>query len=419
MIRPVEHALPLTNTVTPSEQAVVAEVVERAFHDSTAVYPIGGGTSLTYGATPKQTGIGLSLAGLQRIVDYPARDLTITAEAGIPISVLAQQLAAERQRLPVDIPQAEQATLGGVVAASPSGPRRFRWGTMRDFVIGVRAVDGRGTAFSGGGRVVKNAAGYDLCRLLTGSMGTLGVITQVTLMVKPVPETSAFLACTPADFNMAERLLSDLIRTKTLPAAVELLAGPAWQSEPAFEANGGAAHLLVGFEGAEEEVQWMVEQLREEWNKAGAAESRAMDRTECDRLWSRLTEFPAVDSGPEAREPLVVEVGVLPSDTVRTFQELLQLDPDCSIQAHAGNGVLRAKFEPVDDGVEEKLRRLRATIAAGGGSLVVLRRPGHCDWGPTTIWGEPAAGAEVMRAIKSRFDPKGILNPDRFLFSRS
>ena len=153
--------LPLADTLTPADQDGVAAAVRGAWQEGKPLYPIGGGTQLAYGARPAEPGLGLSLAGLNRVIDYPARDLTITVEAGVTIAELAGRLAAERQRLPVDVPFPAQATVGGAVALNAAGPRQFRWGTLRDYVIGVRAIDGSGTAFSAGGRVVKNAAGYN------------------------------------------------------------------------------------------------------------------------------------------------------------------------------------------------------------------------------------------------------------------
>src|SRR5205823_15004930 len=135
----------------------------------------------------------------------------------------------ERQRLPVDVPQAERTTIGGVIATNWNGPRRFGEGALRDFVIGIHAVDGRGLPFKGGGRVVKNVAGYDFCKLLTGSFGTLGVITQVTLRLKPIPDQSALVACSVPDLAAAEKLLAALVKSETSPTAIELLAGPEWQ----------------------------------------------------------------------------------------------------------------------------------------------------------------------------------------------
>src|SRR6185369_14097741 len=118
---------------------------------------------------------------------------------GITMQALAELLAKERQRLPIDVPQAEQATIGGVIATNWNGPRRFGEGTVRDYVIGISAVDGRGQPFKGGGRVVKNVAGYDFCKLLTGSLGTLGIITQLSLKVKPRTECTAAIQCDCAD----------------------------------------------------------------------------------------------------------------------------------------------------------------------------------------------------------------------------
>ncbi|MEX0820034.1 MAG: FAD-binding oxidoreductase, partial [Pirellulaceae bacterium] len=156
----VSDTLPITETLTPGDAAELAEVVRDCYVSETAIYPIGGGTSLDYGSPAKREGIGLSLAHLDSVVDYPARDMTITVGAGITMHALAEILSKERQRLPIDVPQARQATLGGVVATNTNGPRRFGQGTVRDHVIGIRAVNGRGSSFKGGGRVVKNVAGY-------------------------------------------------------------------------------------------------------------------------------------------------------------------------------------------------------------------------------------------------------------------
>ena len=144
-------------------------------------------TSALLAARP---GHGLDLTGLSKIVDYTPRDMTILVEAGVRMADLAATLAAEGQQLPIDVPRAAEATIGGVVATNWNGPRRYGHGTIRDYVIGIHAVDGRGVPFKGGGRVVKNVAGYDFCKLLTGSLGTLGVITQLALKVKPLPEQS-------------------------------------------------------------------------------------------------------------------------------------------------------------------------------------------------------------------------------------
>ena len=411
--------LPLTEIVTPADQAAVPDCVRAAAEGGTPLYPIGGGTRLGYGAQATRPGWGLSLAGLRAVLDYPARDLTITVQAGVTIAELSGRLAAEGQRLPVDVPQAERATVAGAVATNVCGPRRYRWGTLRDYVIGITAVDGTGMVFSGGGRVVKNAAGYDLCRLLTGSLGTLGIITQVTLMVKPLPEASALVSCAVDDFAAAERLLADLVRTKTLPSAVEFLAGPAWRDEPALGVAPGAGvgRLLVGFEGSAPEVDGMVGQLQSEWARLGVASPSTCRGEPADRLWQRLVDFSGETPTSNGSAECLVEIRALPEATMRCVQQLLEVDPAVSIQAHAGSGVIRARlsFAP-SQGVEILQGRLRAEVAGDGGTLVVLSRPADSAWDRHVVWGLTGQAHRLMQRIKDQFDPRGILNPGRFVF---
>ncbi len=403
------ETLPVTEIITPASEADVAAAVRRACEAGTAVYPIGGGTSLDYGARPSRPGIGVSTAMLDRVIDHAADDMTITVEAGLTMAELAKQLATQRQRLPLDVAKADWATIGGVVATNLSGPRRYGCGTMRDYVIGLRAVDGRGTLFSGGGRVVKNAAGYNVCRLLTGSLGTLGMITQITLMVRPMPETSALVACEVPDLDTAERLLAGLVHTKTLPAAIELEAGSGPPENPSLGPlpAGSAARLIVGFEGTEVEVQWMEKTLRDEWYEAGVSSTVTMPGTETGRLWQWLAEFPAH-----------VQIGVRPGATVAVVEQLLSADPGCSVLAHAGDGVIRARLVPfdADEFVELLGETLRPAAAEAGGNLVVLSPPEDIELTAREIWGPPGNGATVMRALKDRFDPDGILNPGRFVY---
>ena len=428
-----DSLLPLTETVTPVDQSAAREALAAAIESGTPVYPLGAATSLGHGANcdrrgnPLPSGLGLSTEKLNKVIDHAAGDLTITVEAGLTIAKLAKLLASKNQRLPVDIPKPAQATIGAAVATGGGGPRRFSRGTMRDYVIGFGAVDGTGTAFAGGGRVVKNVAGYDMCRLMTGSLGTLGLITQVTLMVKPLPDESAFLACDMPDFDTAERMLADLTRTETLPAAVELLAGPAWREDPALGSLGlgplgdNAARLLVGFEGARADVHWMLDTLGKQWQQATGRAPTVVKKSQVASLWSRLVEFTAEftldKGGKDQNQPLVVQISTLPSMLVDLVQQIQKLAPQVSIQAHAGDGILKARFTIEPDGVARFLQeKLRPTIVAADARMVLLDYPSQAKLDQTAVWGPPADGIDVMRAIKDRFDPQGLLNPGRFVF---
>jgi len=418
--------LPLTETITPAEQAEVAEAVRNAGSKGAAVYPIGGGTMLDYGVKPKRPGIGLSLAKLNRVVDYPAADLTITVEAGITISELNRCLAHERQRLPVDVPQPDRATIGGAVALNAAGPRRYGYGMMRDYLLGFTAVDGAGTTFTGGGRVVKNAAGYNMCRLMAGSLGTLGVITQVTLMVRPLCEASVLMACPTSSLDVVEKLLAALIHSSTRPVAVELMANSLREDNPVIGPD-NTASLYVGFEGSIAEVDWMVEQLRREWAEVGVAAPLLMTDDSAQTVWRSLT-----DGGAD------VEIHVLPSEVIGVIGKLLETAPPCTIQGHAGDGVIgmrlpfpwgedRDEESPRGEGRGERgegqslsdshpLARLRAIAADRGGTMTVLKHPEGIELSTADIWGPPGPEIRVMQAIKERFDPQNILNPGRFVY---
>jgi glycolate oxidase FAD binding subunit len=340
--------------------------------------------------------------------------MTITVEAGITIETLGQTLAAERQWLPVEAARGAQATLGGLVATAFCGPRRYGYGTMRDYVIGISAVDGRGTMFKAGGRVVKNVAGYDFCKLLTGSLGTLGVISQVTLKIRPLPACSAFLVCDLKELAAAEGMLGGIVDSATTPAAVELLLGPQWREHESLGmlAAGSVGRLAVGLEGSEAEVEWMLARLAEEWRGLGVTAPRALVDDRAAALWRDLCEFPAA-----AGAALVLKASVLPSRTLRFMELVRELDPQASLAAHAGNGIVIARFANFDAAdVSRKLigRWQPAAQLAGGGAVVLSSTLEGLT--RQAVWGNVTAGTEWMSKVKRQFDPKNLLNPGRFVY---
>lgn len=405
--------LPIADPVIPESSADLADIVRQAHDSSTAVYPLGGGTALEFGLPPKQPGWGLSTAGINRLIDYPSRDMTITVEAGMTMAELAATLAAERQRLPIDVPHADLATIGGVIATNFNGPRRYGSGTVRDYVIGISGVDGRGVAFKGGGRVVKNVAGYDFCKLLTGSLGTLAVITQVTLKVRPIPESTALLACGFASLAEAESALAALINSQTTPAAIELLAGPAWDDGDTTGGERTVARLVVGLEGSAPEVRWMLGQLESEWNALGVHSVLRMEGEQATTVWQELIDFAVTDDAA-----LTVKLAARPSRVTTLIEALTQIDPQVSIQAHAGSGVLIAKFPTLSsaDANQALIKRIHPAAITAGGSAVVWASSTPDDLTRQAVWGPVRDEHHVMQSVKQQFDPRGVLNPGRFIY---
>src|SRR4051812_29688009 len=391
----------------------MAEAVRVAYEATDAIYPVGGGTSLDYGNAPSQPGQSLNLTELNRVVDYTPRDMTIVVEAGLRMVDLAATIAAEAQHLPIDVPRASEATIGGVVATNWNGPRRYGHGTIRDYVIGIHAVDGRGTPFKGGGRVVKNVAGYDFCKLLTGSLGTLAVVTQLALKVKPKAESAAAVVGECADLSIVENALSRLAMLETPPVAIDVLVGEGWMSELLAQYQ-----LVIRVEGTEQETAWLTDAVERAFEAAGCAAARALSKSQADALWSRQIEFSDRGLGvTDDDSPLVVKIAVPPSGVVEIIRGFLAIDSNCKIQAHAGNGIVIARFrefrhEHISKALVAKLRPAAVRL---GGSLVLVRSKLD-GLTPYLVWGGRTEGTVLLEQIKRQFDPRNILNPGHFVF---
>ena len=403
----------LASTLNPTSAADVVAAINDARASRTPLQPIGGGTSLNYGLQTTAPATDISLGGLNRVVDYPARDMTITVQAGITMSELSSTLAKEGQRLPVDVPQAPKATIGGVIATNWNGCRRFGQGPLRDFVIGIEAVDGNGLLFHGGGRVVKNVAGYDFCKRLCGSFGTLGIITQVTLKVRPLPERQAWLACSVDNTQQAESMLAALQQSAVTPAAVELVSGNAWRTEPALgdlKLTAQNFAILVLVEGTTAEVLWMKDHLRREWRDAGIVNPLMADG--CSAPWGTVQEFSA-----DLDSPLTVQASVTPSGVLPFIAACRKRDSQCSVLAHAGNGTVFVRFTQVPDkGLGDLLMGdLQPAAAAHHGHVVILNAPPGAAITHRSKWGGEAPLA-LMSAVKKKFDPLDLLNRGRFVY---
>ena len=409
---------PTLDQVSPASSAELADFLREAHGARQPVYPVGGGTSETYGLPATLPGWQLATTQLQRVIDYPAADMTITVEAGITMAALADTLAAHQQRLPLDVPQADQATLGGVLATNFSGPLRFGHGTARDYVIGIRACDGRGESFAGGGRVVKNVAGYDFCKLLIGSCGTLGVIHEVTLKLKPLAFGHTMLVATPRSREECERIFALLMTTRSQPAAIEWLKGPEWTGHarachwPAGSPECGWIVLLL--EGSAAERDWMVDDLQKLWRQQIGPQAAPVVLPDSDTSLSlaALREAPAA-SGAAA----VLKLQTVPSAVTRMAALLDAANLDISLQAHAGNGtmIVRVPKAPAVGWSRIILQDWQPAVLASSGNLTFLAAsPGELTG--RVQWGEPSGPLALMQRIKQQFDPHNILNPRRFVF---
>jgi glycolate oxidase FAD binding subunit len=395
----------------PESVPELGDLVRHTASEGQAVYPIGGQTTLDLGWPPTRKGIAIDLRGLARVIDYPARDMTITVEAGITLTQLQEVLKGENQRLPVDVPRATEATLGGVLATNPSGPRRYGFGTLRDYVIGIRVINNEGQEIKAGGRVVKNVAGYDLCKLYVGSLGTLGVITQVTLKLRPLPDEEA-VVLVPCSPEQMPALLDRLHGSRTRPVCLDLLsAGAAALLNLRFGVGFPQAPwvLVIGFEDNRTAVGWQVQQVVTELSASSGLEVRA--GATAGPVWQALTEFPAID-GPR----LTWKANLLPSAAAAFCLRAAARPEQLSLLAHAGSGIVigHAADDLTLDDARIMLKSLLDEAAASQGNMIVPRCPP--TWKASLpIWGSPRGDAWLMRAVKQALDPRGLFNPGRFV----
>jgi glycolate oxidase FAD binding subunit len=387
--------------VRPSSVTELSELVRETAADGKALYPVGGGTMLDYGLPPTKPGTAVELGGLDRVIDYPARDMTITVQAGITVGRLQEALRAEGQQLPVDIPFPDRATLGGAIATNASGARRLGFGTLRDYVIGISVVNDEGQEIKAGGRVVKNVAGYDLMKLYTGSLGTLGVITQVTLKVKPLPESSRWIIVTTVPDDIPD-LLARLSGTRTRPCAITIRGR-------ATDGGIAGASVVVGFEDSARAAEWQVARLREELPDRARDHADKESGPAADALLAELRDFPL---GVE--NALTFKANVLPARTW-DFCQRAAAGAHLAFEAHAGNGIVFGHLaETNSDGARTYLDDLIRFAGECSGNVVVMRCP--TAWKSVLpVWGRPTADRELMKAVKGKLDPRGVFNPGRFV----
>jgi len=400
----------MTDDFVPATAPELARFVEdNARGPRRPLHAVGGRTSLQFGFTPPPGGATIDMNGLSRIVDYPARDMTITVEAGLRVSDLQSVLQAEKQRIAIDVPQSHRATIGGAIATNASGPGRYANGTFRDYVIGISAVDGTGRLFSAGGRVVKNVAGYDLCKLLVGSQGTLAIITQVTLKLRPQPEARRLLWAHFADLLAIDSAVEGLLQSQTRPTAIEVLnSKAARQIRSEIKHDLPAEHpvLCLAYEGSDVETRWQLETVSREIGAHRPLGQQVLSEEVGEATWNALVEYQAASD-----DPLTFHASVPPS----RLAEFLTVASDAGIalQSHAANGVVVGHLPDSCTRPEDASRLiepLRTHVERHRGALTVW----NCDpaWRERIdLFGTAREWRPLEDGIRAALDPQGVLNP--------
>jgi len=380
----------------PANDLQLASALRLANDTGLAVIPRGGGTKLTWGNAPTRADLILSTKRLDQILEHVWADMTVSVEAGCTIATLQAALAQHGQRLAIDVLTPKTATIGGILSANDSGALRLRFGSLRDLIIGVTIALPDGTLASSGGKVVKNVAGYDLPKLITGAFGTLGVITRAVFRLHPLPKEAATISCLAHDAAEVQRIVLAVQDSKLAHSALQVrfVEGAAPQVDVLFEATatGIAAQVAT--------LKSLV----------------AVQTTESDPpVWRARQELFAV-ARDEAQSSAFAKLSFLPAqlaavaDSITRTAAANQLRATFVAQAF---GLATVLLQGAQQSLHSALQALRADRERNSGSLVIQHRPDAMP--PLDAWGTPRDSIGLMRAVKSQLDAKSTLNPSRFL----
>ena len=410
------------DTVFPGTAEEVAAVLALANTEHLRVIPAGGSSQQELGAALTGTDLTVCLRRLNHLKQYEPADLTASMEAGLPLAGLSAALAPHRQWLPLGVACPERATIGGALATNSSGPFRLFYGTARDMVIGMHFATVEGKLVKTGGMVVKNVAGYDMAKLMIGSLGTLAVITDVTLKLFPRPatETSVLVFGSLAHAMEAR---GAILRSVLSPLALDLLDGAA--ASLVGQAAGrqlprGEFLLAVAYGGVERVIERSRREVATLGRDAGATDSDTLAGEQEHHLWQAVCDLPATFS---AAHPHSARLKL--SSTLLGMQPLLETvlgdlrrqGAETALVARAGSGVSYLYVFGLSVSGADLLGFCRNTqqVALSLGAHVVIEFAPPPIQAQLDVWGPPRDDYAIMQKLKQAFDPNGILNPGRFV----
>jgi glycolate oxidase FAD binding subunit len=401
----------------PTSEAVAAVLKFAADHDL-GVIPFGAGSKLALGNPPRRYDLALSLKQLNHVWHYEPADLTISVEAGMLLADLQEFLSRDGLWLPLDPCGGACATIGGILATNSAGPLRLRFGSARDMVLGIKVATTEGKLIKSGGRVVKNVAGYDLCKLLVGSYGTLGVIVEASLKLFPRPAGRATWVLEAGTLGQARELRRRILNSPLEPLRMVLLnslASSLLQNGSDSE-DGHGLELWVEVGGSPRILERYARDLAELGRSVGI-HSRWVSEPMAESYWHRLINFEQLFTG---FSPVILKA-TLPMASCEQFLSLAQQGAEGEDVKMAGIaqtgigivhlGLLGGKLATVAHRLVTNTRKAAEGL---GGALVVEQCPKgfNAEW---DVWGSAGDAFQAMRGLKAAWDPRGILAPGRFV----
>jgi len=413
--------------VSPKTIQEVSKVVAQANQQRLTIVPRGNGTKMGMGGIPKKIDIILSTSRLNRITDSDCENLTLSAESGMTLNEVQKSLAkvGKGYFLPLDPPFTEKATLGGIVATNSSGPKRLLYGTARDMIIGTKAVFPNGDIVVSGGKTVKNVSGYDMCKLLIGSYGTLGILCEMTFKLLPLPEKEATLLLSFARLGEADGFAREVRSSQLIPSSIETLNALAVQKmrySMSMPPNGNYL-VAIGLEGVAESIDRQIAEMSEMGRKHGFLEAVTLDSEKHQAFWVSIRDF---SQGLTETYPNLISLKsnflISKSDEMLGSYEMIarELGIECAFICHSGNGILYSyilpgkKFRSKVESFIELIGKMTAEAAKNEGNLIIESSPLLIKK-KVEVWGQSRSDYQVVRRLKEQIDPAGILNRGRFV----
>lgn len=400
----------------PQSAEAVAQSLKQAAEQGLAVIPCRNATKLQTGNIPLRYDVALCLKEMNAVWRCDPADLTATVEPGMKLGDFQHMLARHGLWLPLDPPGGMKSSLGGIVAANAAGPLRLKYGAPRDFVLGMKIATTSGKIIKAGGAVVKNVAGYDLCRLLTGSWGTLGVIVEISIKLFPLPAGKRSWRAPVVGVDAARDLRRKILDSPLSPARMVLLDPGA--AAVVSEDESGNWETWIEFYGSECVLRRSDSLLRELGPSAGAA-FHSLEAADAEAGWNRITGFAPIL--PRRDSDAVVLRASLPIAASEEFAQQVSAEMNktrtrCACLCQNGLGIVHAWLTPetLSTGLTTSIERLRQRAIERGGALVIERCPAEMKR-DIDVWGPPGSDFDLMRKLKQLWDPAEILSPGRFV----
>ena len=414
----VENMLP-GSVFTPNNSFEIMDFVRQSNNDNLSIIPFGGGTRKNFGMPPIRYDTALDMSELNAVINHNPDDLTISVQAGITLDSLQAVLLEHGQFLPISAPLSHLTTIGGILASDSSGPIKWRYGHFRDLVIGMKFFNSEGSIIKTGGNVVKNVTGYDTAKLHIGALGTLGIISEVSMRLMPKPRVNNTVVAQFGNMKLATSVSKAIFHSSVMPLALSIFTGNV-ANRLGVSANTENVFLAVNIIGGPDSVERQQKELLRFCSAGDSNDFKILTFLETGSFWQKLTDFGWEDSSPSLS---IVRVSTDFSKIDKLMNYLFQIQfedrRNLELILNPGYGTIdihwigqtsQIDLEKFTKSFKETIRFLRSQS-----ERVIIESCPSSIKREINVWGEIPDGFPLMRSIKEQYDPNVIFNPGRFV----